>query len=229
MRRLIANTNCLTVGALVITLLTAPNLFGQDTNLRATAFAGGSFLKAEHTFLVGGEGFRTKFASGGKFGFRVTGDVDKHMALEGTYSYGTNNLRVLELGPPIVERDFGVRAHQLTGNLLYFFNGPSEKLRPFVTAGVGFARFNPTDDAKAFAVSREFIDGPAAISGSNKGIFNVGVGVEGKFNDVWGFRLDARDHMTGTPRFGLAKPSFPASGIAHGLELSAGLVYYLKR
>ena len=228
MRQLIASTNYLAVCGLVITLLAVPNLFGQDTNLRLTIFGGGSFLKAEHTFLVGSEGFRTKFASGGKFGFRVTGNVDRRLALEGTYGYGVNNLRVIDLQAPITERAFGVRVHQLTGNLLYFFNEPSEKLRPFLTAGVGYARFNPTGDARAQAVATEFIEGPAALSGSNKGIFNVGAGVEGKLSDTWGFRLDARDYMTGTPRFGLPSPRFPASGVAHSLELSVGLVYHLK-
>ena len=49
MRQLIARPDCLAVCALVITLLAVPNLLGQDTNLRATAFGGGSFLKAEHS------------------------------------------------------------------------------------------------------------------------------------------------------------------------------------
>ncbi len=145
---------------------------------------------------------------------------DRHKAVR--------NLRVIDLVAPITERAFGVRV-QLTRNLLYFFNEPLERsFEPFVNGGFGYARFNRTGDARAQAVATEFIEGPAALSGSNKGIFNVGAGVEGKLSDTWGFRLDARDFMTGTPRFGLPSPLFPASRVAHSLELSVGLVYHFK-
>src|SRR5437879_7190107 len=199
MRQLIARPDCVAVCALVITLLAVPNLLGQDTNLRATVFGGGSVLKAEHAFLVGGEGFRTKFASGDKFGFRVTGDVDKHLALEGTYSYGTNNLRVIDLEAPITERAFGVRVHQLTGNLLYFFNEPLERLRPFVTPGVGYGRFKPPGDARAQPVATQVLQGPGARRASHKGVFNVGAGDAGNLSDSWRLRLGARAHLPRRP------------------------------
>jgi len=48
-----------------------------------------------------------------------------------------------------------------------------------------------------------------------------------------GIRLDARDYMTRTPRFGLPERSddpgamvFPASGVFHHIEASVGFIYY---
>lgn len=232
MQRLIHKAGYLAGSGLLLSLFSAPSLFGQEPDLRVTVFSGGSFVKADHTFLIAGDGFRTKYASGGKLGFRVTGNMDKHWSAEGSYSYGTDNLRVFDFTAG-TERAFGVRVNQLTGNVLYYFSAPSEKLRPFLTGGVGYARFGPTDDARAFAIAREFLDGPAAISASNKGVLLAGAGIEGKFNDKWGFRADLRDLMTGTPRYGLSKtgpgPIYPASGIAHGLEASVGVVFHLGR
>lgn len=221
--------------SLLLLLLVAPNAFAQDPNLRATLSGGGSFLKGERTFVIGGDGFRSKFVSGGKFGFRGTADWDDHWALEGAYSYGTNNLRIIELGPPQRERDFGVRVHQFAGNVLYFLNGPKAKIRPFATAGVGLTRYSPTSHAKTFAATVQFVDAPAAMSASNKLSGNFGGGLEAKAGNHLGARFDFRDYVTKIPRFGdpqaPAAPGadfFPVSGGVHDLEASVGLVFYLK-
>lgn len=221
--------------AFLVVLVVVPNVFGQEHNPRLTIFGGGSFLKGERTFPVGGETLRSNFASGGKLGFRGTWDLDNHWAVEGAYGYGTNNLRFFELAQvPPRERAFGVRVHQFTGNVLYFLGAPDQKLRPFATAGLGFTRFNPTSGAKAAAALR-FVDEPAAISGSNELAFNFGVGAEAKAADWLGVRFDFRDHMTRIPRFGVPdKPTvgildfFPVSGPVHDLEISVGIVIYFK-
>lgn len=220
---------------LLVLLLVASNALAQDPNLRVTLSGGGSFLKGERTFVIGGDGFRSKFVSGGNFGFRGTVDLDDHWAAEGAYSYGTNNLRIIELGPPPRERDFGVRVHQFAGNVLYFLNGPKEKIRPFATAGLGLTRYSPTSRAKTFAATVEFVNAPAAISTSNKLNVNFGGGVEAKAGDHLGVRFDFRDYVTKIPRFGDPQAPvtpgadfFPVSGAVHDLEASVGLVFYLK-
>ncbi len=212
---------------LLTVLLLTPNLLGQDLNPRATTFAGGSFLKGERTFTVGGEPFRSEFANGGKVGFRGAVDLTDHWAVEGAYSFGTNNLRIVELekAPPRV-RAFGTRVHQLTGNALYFLNEPRERIRPFATAGLGLARFSPTSDAKAIAAQR-FVEEPAALRSSNKLEFNFGVGLEAKAKDRFGVRFNLRDHIARIPRFGV--PVFPVSGFVHDFEISAEILIYLKR
>lgn len=215
---------------LILMLLAAPVLLAQERDLRVELFGGASFLKAQRTFLVNQEAFRTEFSDGGKVGLRGTVNLGSHLAVEGAYSYGTSNLRVLDLeAVPLHERGFGVRVHQLSGNVLWFLNEQGHTLRPFVTAGLGLARFSPTSDARSVATANGFIAGPAAVSASNELDLNLGAGMEGKLTRLLGVRLDLRDHVTRFPRFGLSKEFFPAAGAAQELEISLGVVLHLAR
>ncbi len=92
-------TGCLLLALFFMSL----NAFGQETHFQLTLFGGGSFLKAERIFVVGGEPFRSNFAKGGKVGVRGGAGFDDHWAAEGAYSYGTNNLRFFDLGREIEE------------------------------------------------------------------------------------------------------------------------------
>jgi hypothetical protein len=74
------------------------------------------------------------------------------------------------------------------------------------------------------------------LTADNKFGFNYGGGIEWKMARILGLRFDVRDHLTGSPHFGLASMAtatepavFPVSGIAHGLEYSAGLVFHLGK
>ena len=136
-------------GALLLFLFAAKAAFAQESNVRATFFGSGSFLKAERNFTVDGDAKRSNFADGGRIGARFTVDLDSHWAAEG--GYGTNNLRILDVGAPTITRAFGTRIHQFTGNMSYYFSEPHHGLRPFVTAGAGIMRFNPTSKAKSAA------------------------------------------------------------------------------
>ncbi len=228
--RLIPSGCSVASSALILMLLTAPNLLGQDHNPRVTLFGGASFLKAQRIFLVDREAFRTTFSDGGKLGVRGTVDLKSRWALEGAYSYGTSNLRVLDLEAVLPrERGFGVRLHQLTGNVVYFLNEQGQALRPFVTAGLGWTRYAPTSDAQADAATRGFTAAPAVLTSSNELEFNFGAGAELKVTKRLGARLDVRDHVTKIPHFGLSRGSFPVAGAAEDLEISLGVALYLTR
>ena len=221
--------------ALLVFLLLPLGAVAEDGNLSVSVFGGGSFLKGERNFIIGGDPKRSDFAKGGKFGARGTAQLNSHWAVEGAYSYGTNNLRIFDIGTPTRERAFGTRIHQVTGNALYYLGGSTSKVRPFVTAGGGLMRFGPTTAAKTAATIR-FIDEPATISADNKFEFNYGGGVEAKASDLWGLRFDVRDHLAGIPRFGIPQvPTagiadfFPVSGAVHDVEVSAGIVIYFRR
>ncbi len=214
-----------------------PPASAQATNLRFTLFGGGSFLKADRTFPAEGQMYQTSFAGGGLAGIRATMDITSHFSAEGSYAYGTNNLRVADLSeaPPLV-RGFGVRAQHIEGNVLYFFTGPSSRMRPFGTFGFGILRLSPTSAAQTAASTGGFIAGPATLSSGNKFEFNYGFGVEEKLAPHFGLRFDLRDHVLAVPRLG-APPGpgvpgagfFPVSGLAHDVELSAGIVIFTKR
>lgn len=222
-------------GGLLFVVFAVTNAFAQEPSARVSVFGSGSFLQGERFFVVDGDPFKSEFVDGAKFGFRGTVDVSNHWAVEGTYSFGRNNLRITELDEvPPEERGFGVQLHQVAGNVLFFFNNPEYRIRPFATVGVGLTRFSPTDDAKARAVL-EFIDDPAAIEASNKFSFNFGGGVEARASQRVGVRFDFRDHVAAIPRFGLPETSsgpgglfFPVDGAVHDIEVSVGVVFYFR-
>lgn len=223
--------------ALVLLLSAARPAAAQVSNIRFTLFGGGSFLKADRTFPAEGATYHTAFAAGGLAGVRLTADLTGHLSFEGTYAYGRNNLRLSDLSqvPPRV-RGFGASVQQIDGNVLYFLSGPGASLRPFATFGFGILRISPTSGAKAEASTAGFIAGPATLSSGNQFDFNYGFGVEQKLARHLGFRIDIRDHVLGVPRLG-APPGpgaagagfYPVAGIAHDVEISAGIVIYTKR
>ncbi len=221
--------------AVLMALFTPRGSFAQEGSPRVTVFGGGSFLKGERSFVVDGDVKRSNFANGGIVGARGTVDLNSRWAVEGAYSYGTNNLRIFDVGTTTRERGFGTRVHQITGNALYYLAEPKSKFRPFVTGGGGLMRFNPTSKAKS-AAAIKFVDEPATITSANKFQFNYGGGVEAEVAKGFGFRLDLRDHLAAIPRFGDPQAPtagvadfYPVSGVVHDVEVSAGIVIYLGR
>ena len=219
----------------VIFSICGSNAFAQFLDPRVTAFAGASFLKGERAFIIDGDAFQSRFQNGGKIGVRLTADLTDSWSLEGTYSFSGTDLRITELDEvPPEERYFGVGVHQFVFNGLYYLTPPGGKLRFFLTAGIGWVRFSPSDTAKILALVDDFINGTASLRSSNKFGFNFGAGMETRANEWLGLRVDIRDHITGHPRFGLPKTSsvpgsvyFPVDGILHNTEVSAGVVFYL--
>src|SRR5262249_32967690 len=198
-------------GALLMSLFLPRGAFAEDGTPRVTLFGGGSFLKGERNFVVDGDTKRSNFANGGIGGAPGTDDLGSQSAVEGAYSYGANNLPILDIGATTRERGFGTRVHQITGNVLYYVGEPKSKFRFFATGGAGLMRFNPTDKAKT-AAALEFVDEPATITSDNKAQFNYGGGVETEVSKGFGLRVDFRDHVSAIPRFGV--PQVKTAGVA---------------
>jgi hypothetical protein len=222
---------------LLITILVVPaGLWGQGFNPRFGIFSSGSIMKGDRDFTVNGSQFRSEFVNGGKAGVRGTIDLGNHWAVDATYYFGTNNLRVTEMSTNPDVRTFGIRQHQITANVLRFLNGHDNRVRLFVDSGLGLSRFIPTDQAIAAAASSQFVARPAVITSDNEFNFNVGGGIESRLTDRLGLRLGVRDIMAPIPRFGVPQtPSgpgnssafFPIDGLTHNIEVSIGTVIYL--
>ena len=205
----------------------------QDVPFRISVFGGISFLNGERAFLLVDDFFQSEFKNGGTVGLRGTADMADAFAVEGSYSLSTNDLRITERQPRR-ERTYDLNIHRLDGNLHYYFARVDDPFRPFMTAGIGLARFGPSSDAKQLAGTR-FIDEPTRISSSNQFSFNFGSGLEGRVSDLLGWRVDLRDHITGMPRFGVPETplspgdvSFPVSGVIHNVGLAFSLVFRLN-
>ena len=207
----------------------------EDSNPRVMFLMGGSFVKGARTFAVNGDNFRSEYASGGKASLRGAFNIRPHFAIEPSYSFGTNNLRVSDLSEsPIVQRAFGVRMSQFGANVLAYANDSQSRLRFFGTFGVGLLRFSPTKEAKQ-AAAVNFIDDPATIRASNSMAFNFGAGVEAPLTQQFGLRFDLRDHLSSLPKYGVPQTSsapgasfYPVDGRAQNIELTIGVVFYLS-
>src|SRR5262245_61800890 len=172
------------------------------SNPRAAVFVSGSFVAGNREFLINSNSIRTEYANGAKVGFRFGADLNENWGAEVAYSFGGNNLRVINLNPPRREREFDTHVHQLLANGSYFFSPADEKWRPFATFEIGVYRWSPTDHAKGVA-SVNFLTGPTRISSSTKFGVNFGGGLEGKMSEHVGVRFDLRDHLMGIPRYGV--------------------------
>lgn len=214
--------------------LTARAQEGQGVDPRVSFFAGASLLGGGRTFFIGPEGFNTKFQNGGKFGIRGDFNIRDHWAVEGTYGFESDGLNVTRTTPVQSATNFGVHIHQLEANGLYYFNARGSRFRPFLTAGIGIMRYNPTGDAR-LAAGTLFLDQPAVLQGETHPDFIPGAGIEARIVNHIGARFDFRDHITGLSRFGLPEnaqsangPHFPISGMVSNWELSAGVMYHFQ-
>lgn len=224
-------------GLTIFILICAASLFAQDVNPRLVFSNGASFISAQRVFTVDGDSFRSEYANGGKSTLRGEIDLNSHLSIEAGYGYGTNNLRMFELnslGVPRVQRDYGVRVHQFGANALAFLNPRDARFRVFGTAGLALEHFSPTDKAKAYAASVQFIQEKASLSSSSALGFNFGGGVEARTTEKFGLRFDFRDHITDIPTYGVPVTNpgngadfYPVNGKVQNMEVSVGILFYL--
>ncbi len=203
--------------------------------IRIFAEASGSYLFNEKFFTVSGSPFRSNYASGGKTTFGAEYTPRKLLGFEGAYGIGRNNLRVANLPAPGGEAGYGVRVQRYSGNVILHSPFALGASRPYLTGGVEYDRFGPTSGAKTRAFTQGFAGRAAVLGASNQFGVNFGGGVEWGFLPALGLRLDLRNHITGTPTYGLPQLSttgaaiFPVSGKANNLEFSAGITFHLGR
>lgn len=198
--------------------------------IRIFAMGSGSFFLNQKFFTAVGEPFRSDYASGGKITFGGELTPSKMLGIEAAYGYGTNNLRLTNLGEsPSTTQGYGVHTQRFSSNLVVHSPVSLLGVRPYLTAGAEYDRLGPTGQAKSTAFTQGFADQRVTLGASNKMGFNYGGGVEWGFFPALALRLDFRDHVTGTPTYGLSSATYHVSGTGHDAELSAGLVLHLGR
>lgn len=231
---------------LLLGCATAPAAYAQDDTspARITIFFATSSFDADRAFeldpldIGDTEPRSTELRSGQKFGLSVTFDVSDYIGVEGSFSLGSSDLRVVELDEiPLLEKDFEIDQQQVYGNVLVYFQKRDKKFRPYVTGGIGVTTYSPTDLAKALAadvvLDEGFIDDEVNIFSESKFGYNFGGGVEAKFAKHFGVRIDFRDTITDIPVFGvpLVEPAiggdfYPVSGTIQNLVFSVGAVIF---
>jgi opacity protein-like surface antigen len=177
----------------------------------------------------------TAYAGGGKViaGFEAL-SFYKIFGIEGSYGVGQNNLEITNrnYATPQVTA-YGVRNSRFSGDIVGHVPGIWRGIRVYGVVGLEYDVFSPTSAAQTLAKNKGFAFAPSAtLSSQGKAGFNVGAGIDYNLASRVDLRIDARDHMFGSPTYGLPQsaattyaPFFPVGGPAHDIEYSIGLVY----
>jgi len=137
-----------------------------------------------------------------------------YFGLEESFSAGFNQLNLQPWESPTYTA-ISERNYQAAINPMLYFNKPSARTRPFITAGPNFTWWFP--------------NGPAPVHEKNGPGVIFGVGFKTRITDNIAFRMDARALITQTPHFGL--PTYPTEpdalympkgGLEKGLQFTAG-------
>ncbi len=223
--------------SLILLLLLAVPAFSQ-TEYRFELFAAGSF-PVDKDFSIGQPQASPpmkgsyKFSNAFRGGIRFGADFKKHWGEDIIYSYGTNSSQIVNSTDPSnpAQFPFNFKSHQIAFNMLWYPGGldTSKKIYPYLTTGAGATFY--VLSGKEISAAQEA--GLPNLQSEHVFAFNVGGGVRLKLGTHLGVRLDARDFMTRSPRFGLSESSddpsawvFPTSGVFHQIEASFAFIYY---
>ena len=233
--------------ALVVGLLAASAGQGRDLlqNAQADVFVlgGGSTLVDATTYLTAGRTYHSRFELGPKGTVGVAVPFGKLLSVETAFTMGPNNLflaneNIFPHSAPGASLTYPSRTY--IGSMSAVVHSPAtwRHLRPYAAGGIEYDRFSPTPGAKSTALSDGF--GPVVtdviIAHNDKFGLNLGGGLDRKLTKRLTFRIDFRDHVTGSPAFGLppvqtldSNAVFPAKGHAHDLVYTAGILFHVGK
>jgi len=224
-------------GLIVTVALCLSATVGRAQDTTVFLMGGGSSLRDARTFYEAYVKFTTAYASGyrGIAGIEVPLRKSKVFGFEGSFAYGQNNLKLsnYNFNPPTV-KSYGLRDSRWSGDLVAHSPSSYRGVRPYVVFGVEYDRLSPSRSASTLATTTGFGSAPVArLSSQSTGGVNFGGGIDLKMTSKLGLRLDVRDHVFGSPTFGLpsgptsaSAAFFPVSGSAHDIEYSIGIVYH---
>jgi outer membrane protein W len=215
----------------------------KDAQADVFVMGGGSTMVDPQTWTLVAP-YHSRMDLGLKYSIGVAIPYGKILSIESAYTYGPNNLYVenIDIFPHTKASGSVVEypVNDYIGSLDAVLHAPFSfmHVQPYGVAGVEYDHFSPTPEAVTEALDHGF--GAAAtttMSHSNKLGLNFGVGLDRKLMKRVHFRVDFRDHVSGTPAFGIpARPTtdsqgaaFPVSGRANNLVYEVGLVFHLGK
>jgi opacity protein-like surface antigen len=234
-----------------------------ETSYRFELFGAGNVVPIEKKFMIRDPQFIDPLETGaaswkGTFqmikgvrgGIRFGVDGQGHWGQDFIYGYGHNTARIAVSLPnqyhaePFLLADpkfgFASKSHLFAYNVLLYPGGVHQTgLNPYLTAGVGAAVSTMSQNATDAAIDSNAITDILGLTLKPKThvsfVFNVGAGIRYQFTKHWGVRLDGRDWMSSTPRYGIPQSSndpnqfvMPVKGVFHQFEASVGMVYCFK-
>jgi opacity protein-like surface antigen len=213
--------------------------FVHDLKFDVFLLGGGSTMVDPTYFNSAGRLFHSRFEIGPKYNIGVAVPYGKIFTIETAYSAGPNNLVVSNQNIfPHVGVEYPVR--QSLGSISGVFHAPFTRfhMRPYGALGVEYDRFTPTAAAVSYAISHGFATtSTAIITHNDKAGMNFGGGLDRKLTKRLTFRIDLRDHITGSPAFGLPPKvtsdslgaAFPTSDRSNNIEYTVGILFHVGK
>ncbi len=217
----------------------ARDLF-QNARFDVYGLVGWSTVFDAQYFNSAGRLYHTRFEPDYKFSLGVAIPYNKYLSIESGFTYGPNNMVLTNTNifPHTVAAGSVVvyPVNNYIGNLSAVVHTPYSvhHFKPYVEAGVEYDRFAPTQAAIASAINNGWAStSTALINHNDKFGFNLGVGVDRKFTKRLSLRIDARDHITSSPQFGLpnsySEAVYHATGRCNHAVYEAGFIYHLGK
>jgi opacity protein-like surface antigen/outer membrane protein OmpA-like peptidoglycan-associated protein len=166
------------------------------------------------------------------FGGRVDEDFSNYIGLEQAFTWGpANNLLLRPFGQTNYLY-FKAHNYQAALSPMVYFNRRTSKVRPYVTAGIGYTWFEPGQTNNEVTTSVGTFTQP--MKGTNYVAHVYGLGLKVNATPRVGFRVDLRGMYTKQANFGL--PGTPPGvgylfvddpGGESALQLSGGIMFRL--
>ena len=97
-----------------------------------------------------------------------------------------------------------MRNNRFSGDIVAHYSRLWRGVRPYGVVGVEYDIFSPTTSAQTLAKTQGFAVAPSAtLASQGKPGFNFGGGFDYKVASKVDLRIDVRDHLTGSPTYGL--------------------------
>jgi opacity protein-like surface antigen len=178
--------------------------------------------------------YGSAYAGGGRLIVGVVVPFYKIFGIEGSYGFGSDNLEITNFSSnPSTVTAYGVRNNRFSADIVGHVPRVWRGIRAYGVVGVEADIFSPTNSAQTLAESQGFAFAASAkLATQAKPGFNAGGGLDYEVASKVDLRLDVRDHMCGSPTFGLPQAAnstsaafLPVGGSAHNIEYGIGLVY----
>ncbi len=202
--------------------------------------AGGSTLVDAQDWLSAGNLFHSRFAPGTKFMIGADVPYGKVISIETSFTMGPNNMIVTNTDQN-PRQEILYRTRFYSGSASVLVHAPVVRrfhFQPYAELGMAYDRYSPTDQAVSYAYNHGFaaVATQVDINHNDKFGFTVGGGLDHKISKRWKFRIDLRDHICGSPAFGLpyvsttdSAATYPVRGRANNIEYTAGFIYHLGK
>ena len=179
---------------------------------------------------------RFRLDTGLRAGLRFNAYTRGHWGEEFLYSYEPNSAQFVLQRTPSNPLKLDIQVHNVAVNTLYYLQEQeTQRIRPFLTVGLGASIFRPTSHSQA-VVSDPLRGNAQDLDTATELALNYGLGFKTRLSSWIGFRMDARGFVSRNPSFGLARQSsdpnatvFPATGAIHHGEATGGLIFYFSK